>query len=350
MTPTPIRKGIKDAAHTRYRSENHVGLHLCGHVQPDQGGGRPRSTGASGIFQIVLCPAGDRGLADYATRIARRVENQQPDGTFLSALACDALDASDPASYLALGWKLGDALEHQHVPSVLFAHWPNRSCEFSELLARVSRRTPALGKWKLADDYFANTDQPYHQERLSAGGFQHNWLMQKPASVGDSPATNKATDKTATVSFAAQWRTATQLNQQLQARCRALQNLLNLAWQLEQFHRLAIPSSSELPAQEQAEAISADKSLTASAEQPSPSSSSSPSHQPLEWSRWAPELAELVELVEFGHRRGDLEPLAEPHIGEARPAETMERASDGLALRIEQNGLGHDLDDDCGHR
>ncbi|MEO8272412.1 MAG: hypothetical protein ABI557_22070, partial [Aureliella sp.] len=214
-----------------------------------------------------------------------KISWEAPDGTFLSALACDALDASDPASYLALGWKLGDALEHQHVPSVLFAHWPNRSCEFAELLSRVCRRTPALGKWKLADDYFANTDQPYHQERLSASGFQHNWLLQTPPLAGDSP----STDSTATSPFAAQWRTATQLNQQLQARCRSLQNLLNLAWQLEKFHRLAVPTSNEQPAKEQP-----DVEAAGSTEQ----SILSPSHQPLEWSSWAPELAALVELVD----------------------------------------------------
>ncbi|MCA9181631.1 MAG: hypothetical protein KDA51_09260, partial [Planctomycetales bacterium] len=118
------------------------------------------------------------GGGSYPHGAQPKISWEAPDGTFLSALACDALDAADPASYLALGWKLGDALEHQHVPSVLFAHWPNRSCEFAELLARVCRRTPALGKWKLADDYFADTDQPYHQERLSAGGFQYNWLLQ----------------------------------------------------------------------------------------------------------------------------------------------------------------------------
>ncbi|MCC7333861.1 MAG: hypothetical protein IT422_02120 [Pirellulaceae bacterium] len=214
-----------------------------------------------------------------------KISWEAPDGTFLSALACDALDAADPASYLALGWKLGDALEHQHVPSVLFAHWPNRSCEFAELLARVCRRTPALGKWKLADDYFANTDQPYHQERLSAASFQHNWLLQTAPSQADDART---ADTAKTIPFAAHWRTATQLNHQLQTRCRSLQNLLNLAWQLEQFHHLAEQRSSAVPAESVSPAESAS-----SAELTLP-----PAHQPLEWSRWAPELAELVELVD----------------------------------------------------
>lgn len=256
-----------------------------------------------------------------------KISWEAPDGTFLAALACDALDAADPASYLALGWKLGDALEHQHVPSLLFAHWPNRSCEFAGLLARVCRRTPALGKWKLADDYFADTDQPYHQERLSATGFQHNWLMQTPLSQVDD---TRATDTANTISLAAHWRSATQLNHQLQARCRSLQNLLNLAWQLEQFHRLAVPASSELPADEQADASSAEKS---SAEKSSVGSveqaSLSPSHQPLEWSRWAPELAELVELVDSlldaPHRAPDIA---------AQATELADRLRDALLERL----------------
>ena len=230
-----------------------------------------------------------------------KISWEAPDGTFLSALATDALDAADPASYLNLGWKLGDALEHQHVPTVMFAHWPNRSCEFAELLARVCRRTPALGKWKLADDYFADTDQPYHQERLSAGGFQHNWLRQTPPAVDEAQATDKLTTKP----FAALWRTTTQLNQQLQTRCRSLQNLLNLAWQLEQFHRLAAPTAGELPKNESEQA-----SLSPNHQPLDMNSGSRQDFRPLEWAHGATELAELVELVDSlldaPHRAADI--------------------------------------------
>ncbi len=197
-----------------------------------------------------------------------KISWEAPDGTFLSALATEVLDAADPTSFLALGWKIGDALEHQHVPTLVLAHWPNRRCEFADLLSRICRRTPALGKWKLADEYFADTDQPYHQERLGAEGFRFNWL--RHAADGTMPtgldrragqSTSEAAGRAAAdgQAGAAQWRVTTQLNHQLQARCRGLQNLLNLAWQLEHFHRLGKTSPAAQPA---ADRSLADSSAT----------------------------------------------------------------------------------------
>lgn len=261
------------------------------------------------------------GEGKYPHGAQPKISWEAPDGTFLSALAAEVLDAADPTSYLALGWKIGDALEHQHVPTITFAHWPNRSCEFADLLSRICRRTPALGKWKLADDYFADTDQPYHQERLSSDSFQYSWLKyaaadSMPAKVqrssGERDAGQASVDDTATShAGAARWRVATQLNHQLQARCRGLQNLLNLAWQLEHFHRLgsATPASptatttasapsgaatdpSDTPSESPLTEAGTEAGQTVTAED------RSATLEPPKWSDWAPEFAQLVDLVD----------------------------------------------------
>ncbi|MFK7736543.1 MAG: hypothetical protein AB8B50_10960 [Pirellulaceae bacterium] len=138
---------------------------------------------------------------------------ESQDGTFISAIASEVLDANDPSSFLALGWTVGEALDRQHVPTVLFAHWPQQKSEFVELLNIASRRTTALGRWINCNDYFKDTDEPYHQERLVASSFKYNWL--------------------------AKAKSANRLNEQVRAyhilasRCRSLQNLANLAWQFE---------------------------------------------------------------------------------------------------------------------
>ncbi|MCA9134214.1 MAG: hypothetical protein KDA45_13695, partial [Planctomycetales bacterium] len=187
------------------------------------------------------------------------------DGTFLPALASGVLDAADPASFLSLGWAVGEALDHQHVPTLLFAHWPNQSCDFMHLLQIVARRTPALGRWRLADEYFAETDQPYHQERLSPAGFRYNWLFEADSS--------------------ADLLHAVQRFQRLQARCRALQNLCNLAWQLERYHQLA----GVRPA--------ASTSSTANAaSEPAGAADGESQPRALEMSAWSSELQRLVEL------------------------------------------------------
>jgi hypothetical protein len=63
-------------------------------------------------------------------------------------------------------------------------------------------------------------------------------------------------------------------------------------------------------------------------------------------------LGELRDLGEHGIRGfvdGDLEALADAHARDGGLAEAVEGSGDGLALRVEKFGLGHDLDDDYGH-
>ncbi len=230
----------------------------------------------------------------YPQGAQAKISWEAPDGTFLSALATNVLDAADPVSYLALGWTVGEALDHQHVPTVVFAHWPNQSCDYAELLSIIARRTPALGKWQLVDDYFADTDQPYHQERLAPGGFRYNWLVAAAGRASTSALIR-----------------ATQINFRLASRCRSLQNLLNLAWQLEQFHQLGNPHNaaenasnaegvnspaSELTSRDltSGDSISGD-SLTTEADKPAPGELV---YHPLELGVLSPELSELTDRVD----------------------------------------------------
>ncbi len=140
---------------------------------------------------------------------------ESSDGVFLPALAAPVLDAADPASFVSLGWTVGESLDHQHVPTLVFAHWPDNACDYFRLLKIISRRTPALGKWRLVDEYFAETDQPYHQERLDPFAFRYNWLAEAES--------------------AADLILRTKQTHQLHARGRSLQNLVNLQYQLEHY-------------------------------------------------------------------------------------------------------------------
>ena len=103
------------------------------------------------------------------------------DGSRLPALACEPLDASDPSTFLALGWPVGEALDRQHVPTLVMAHWPGGGCEYFELLKIVTARTPALGRWCLVDQYFETTESPYHHQRLESDSFAYNWLSESQA-------------------------------------------------------------------------------------------------------------------------------------------------------------------------
>jgi len=80
------------------------------------------------------------------------------------------VDAMDPQSLLGLGAAMAKQLDYHQVPTLVLAHWPDRTCEIFQDLLRVNRRTPAIGKWILADEYFHSTSQPYWSDQF---GSQH---------------------------------------------------------------------------------------------------------------------------------------------------------------------------------
>ncbi|MFN3191122.1 MAG: hypothetical protein ACE361_11405 [Aureliella sp.] len=149
----------------------------------------------------------------YPTGTQPKISWESGDGTFIPALAMESLDANDPASFLSLGWSIGEALDHQHVPTIMFAHWPDRRHEFFDFLVTISSRTPALGRFVHCQNYFSETDEPYHQEKLVASAFKYNWLA-------------KSVSPQRTI-------LATRRFHEIAVRLRSLQNLANIAWQLE---------------------------------------------------------------------------------------------------------------------
>ena len=164
-------------------------------------------------YQGVFLTAWSEG--SYPEGSQTKISWEASDGTFISAIASEIRDASDASSYLALGWDIGDALDHQHVPTLVFAHWPGRTSDYANWLSIIEKRTPALGRWTHGTPYFSETDDPYHQERLNTSDFKHNWLARSeaPARLLES----------------------TRALQVIASRCRSLQNLSNLAWQLEHY-------------------------------------------------------------------------------------------------------------------
>ena len=128
----------------------------------------------SGFVGSMLI-AWDSGVYPQGTQA--KISWEASDGTFLPALTPKVIDAADPSSFLAFGLKAGESLDREQVPALVLAHWPNRYCDFFHLLVTITKRTPALGKWVLADDFFENTDASYHQERLAANQFRRLMLL-----------------------------------------------------------------------------------------------------------------------------------------------------------------------------
>ncbi len=208
----------------------------------------------SGFVGALLIPweSGAYPLGSQA-----KISWEATDGTFLASLTPKLLDAASASSFLTLGWLAGEALEHEHVPAIVLAHWPDRGCDYLDLLRRIAKRTPALGKWVLADDFFDHTDQPYHQERLNSGQFRYRWL-----------------DPDGAFSPALQLR-LTEAYHRLQARANAVQNIANALFQLDNFHQVPNQTAVDTATETQTQ-----------------------SYRAAELKDWAPQLAELWDQID----------------------------------------------------
>ena len=94
------------------------------------------------------------------------------DGKSLDTVLGHVLDAASADSYIDLAATLSGQLDYHHVPTVILAHWPGIRVEALDDLTRVLARTPALGKFHTAEDYFASTTQPYSSDSFPSNAFK----------------------------------------------------------------------------------------------------------------------------------------------------------------------------------
>ena len=100
------------------------------------------------------------------------------DGSSIDALCRLPQDAKAPESFLGLSRKLGEAMDGDHVATLIFAHWPGDTSPFYEDLRRMANYTPALGKFITLDEYFAYTDQPGETTKFTADQYRAPYLKQ----------------------------------------------------------------------------------------------------------------------------------------------------------------------------
>ncbi|MCH2183652.1 MAG: hypothetical protein MK108_16765 [Mariniblastus sp.] len=95
------------------------------------------------------------------------IQWEATDGTRLPAIQQIPRDAADPGSFLDLGKFIGEALDSYHHSTVLFAHWPDRTCDaFADLLT-LSRYGPLLGQFVTASECLEGFYDPGYSERFS---------------------------------------------------------------------------------------------------------------------------------------------------------------------------------------
>lgn len=105
------------------------------------------------------------------------------DGSCLAAYGYRLLNAADAGSLIGLGRVIGEQIDSAHNATILFAHWPNQSCEAFGDLIRGQKFHSVLGRWKTVNDYFDSVYDsgygesfdpndyrfPFHQKAVAEG-------------------------------------------------------------------------------------------------------------------------------------------------------------------------------------
>jgi len=87
-------------------------------------------------------------------------------------------DAAKSETYLALSRKMADSMDNDHVATLLFAHWPGAVNPWHDVLRRITRLSPVLGKFVLLDDYFSHTDMPGRLSKFGPDEYRSPYLKQ----------------------------------------------------------------------------------------------------------------------------------------------------------------------------
>ena len=80
-------------------------------------------------------------------------------------------------------------MDTDHVATVAFAHWPDAGNPWHQVLRRVARLSPVLGKFMLLDDYFSHTDMPGRISKFGPDEYRTPYLTQAVAHGQSDPIT-----------------------------------------------------------------------------------------------------------------------------------------------------------------
>jgi alpha-mannosidase len=114
----------------------------------------------------------------FPLRVQSKVRWQGDDTSTIDAIARLPRDAAQPQTFLELARRLGEAMDTDHVATVVLAHWPGMASPWYADLRRIARYTNALGRFITLDDYFSQTFAPGEHARFLADEYRAPYLKQ----------------------------------------------------------------------------------------------------------------------------------------------------------------------------
>jgi len=123
----------------------------------------------------------------FPTSNQSRIQWEGIDGTALEAIARVPLDVGRADAFLRLPERLGDAMDLDHVATVVLAHWPGQSSPWYEDLRRIASYSSAIGTFSTIDDYFDQTGMSGQQTQYRTDQYRSPYLKQAVAAGQADP-------------------------------------------------------------------------------------------------------------------------------------------------------------------
>ena len=114
----------------------------------------------------------------FATASQAKVRWEGIDYSAIDALVRLPLDANRADTFLGLPRTLGEAMDRDHVATIVFAHWPSQADTFYGDLRRMAAYGAVLGKFITLEEYFTNTASPGEIVKFKADGYRAPYLKQ----------------------------------------------------------------------------------------------------------------------------------------------------------------------------
>jgi alpha-mannosidase len=153
-----------------------------------------RRYGLSPVIPQILDKLGYQGalhvtLDDgrFPLRVQSKVRWQGDDTSAIDSIARLPRDAAEPHTLLDLPRRLGEAMDTDHVATIVMAHWPGLASPWYADLRRIARFTGALGRFVTLEQYFKETFAPGEHARFLADEYRSPYLKQAIAAGQSDP-------------------------------------------------------------------------------------------------------------------------------------------------------------------
>lgn len=144
-----------------------------------------RRFGLSPVLPLILSRLGFEGALHFNLDDGHFPRSGQSksrweglDSSAIDALERLPLDANQAESFLGFPRKMGEAMDLDHVATVVFAHWPGQVSPFFNDLRRSAAYAPVLGKFITLTDYFRHTTRAYELTKFKADQYRAPYLRQ----------------------------------------------------------------------------------------------------------------------------------------------------------------------------